>query len=324
MKLKIAGTLAVCFVLLAGCGRTSEAPAEAEPAADTGQENAMIDLWEQDEIAFGILVPNEAPPPPPGEGRGRGRGPRPPAVYTAQGGEALARSPLYDFVFLNLEGRYDAGAISAISEGLRSPRAVSRKTLLVRIPPISNEDAGAEVTRARVKEALDLGADGVVLPHVRNIEEVQLAVSYFAEAGADVWSPANPAGEILAMLMLEDPAAVAQAAEIADLGGFSALSCGCGSLSGAISRELLGDANPANISDEERAAARAEAQVEAEVGNQKVLAEARRAGLANMTVASLDDIEQRVGEGFSAFVMLRPASDADPIIELGRTTAGRQ
>ncbi len=324
MKLKIAGTLAVCIVLLAGCGRTSEAPAEAEPAADTGQENAMIDLWEQNEIAFGILVPNEAPPPPPGEGRGRGRGARRPAVYTAQGGEALARSPLYDFVFLNLEGRYDAGAISAISEGLRSPRAVSRKTLLVRIPPISNEDAGAEVTRARVKEALDLGADGVVLPHVRNIEEVRLAVSFFAEAGADVWSPSNPDGEVLAMLMLEDPAAVAQAAEIADLGGFSALSCGCGSLSGAISRELLGDVDPANISDEERAAARAEAQVEAEVGNQKVLAEAMRAGLANMTVASLDDIKQRVGEGFSAFVMLRPASDADPIIELGRTRAGRQ
>ena len=321
MKLKIAGTLAVCFALLAGCGRTSEAPAEAEPAAGTGQENAMIDLWEQNEIAFGILVPNEAPPPPPGEGRGRGRGSRPPAVYTAQGGEALARSPLYDFVFLNLEGGYDAGAIS---EGLRSPRAVSRKTLLVRIPPISNEDAGAEVTRARVKEALDLGADGVVLPHVRNIEEVQLAVSFFAEAGADVWSPSNPDGEILAMLMLEDPAAVADAAAIADLGGYSALSCGCGSLGRAIRRELMGDADPAGLSDEEREAIGAEARVAAEEGNQRVLREARRAGLANMTVASLDDIEQRVGEGFSAFVMLRPASDADPIIELGRTTAGRQ
>ena len=324
MKLKITSALALCLMILAGCGTTPEAPAEAEPAADTGQENAMIDLWERNEIAFGILVPNEAPPPPPGEGRGRGRGPRPPAVYTAQGGEALARSPLYDFVFLNLEGRYDAGAISAISEGLRSPRAVSRKTLLVRIPPISNEDAGAEVTRARVKEALDLGADGVVLPHVRNIEEVQLAVSFFAEAGADVWSPSNPDGEILAMLMLEDPGAVGDADAIADLGGYSALSCGCGSLSGAISRELLGDGDPADISDEERAAARAEAQVQAEVGNQKVLRVARQAGLANMTVASIDDIEQRVSEGFSAFVMLRPASDADPIIELGRTTAGRQ
>ena len=324
MKLKTAGTLAVCFVLLAGCGRTSEPPAEAEPAAGTGQENAMIDLWEQNEIAFGILVPNEAPPPPPGEGRGRGRGSRPPAFYTAQGGEALARSPLYDFVFLNLEGGYDAGAISAISEGLRSPRAVSRKTLLVRIPPISSEDAGAEVTRARVKEALDLGADGVVLPHVRNIEEVQLAVSFFAEAGADVWSPSNPDGEVLAMLMLEDPAAVADAAAIADLGGYSALSCGCGSLGGAIRRELMGDADPASLSDEDREAIGAEARAAAEEGNQKVLREARRAGLANMTVASLDDIEQRVGEGFSAFVMLRPASDADPIIELGRTTAGHQ
>ena len=321
MNLKFAATLALCLVVLAGCGGPPEdSPVEAEPVREMSHENVMIDLWEQDAIAFGVYVPNEAPRPP--EGARRGRGQRPPAVYTTDGGEALARNPLYDFVFLNLEGSYNAEAIRAIGEGLRNAGAVSRKTLLVRIPPISNEDAGADITRARVKEALDLGADGVVIPHVRSTEEAQLASSFFADAGADVWSPSNPDGEILAMLMLEDPAAVASATEIANLGGYSALSCGCGSLSGAIASERRGDVDPGTLTDEERRAERAEAGVEAEVGNQKVLVEAKRVGIANMTVASARDIEQRVAEGFSALLM--SGDQADATIELGRAAAGRQ
>ena len=64
--------------------------------------------------AFGIYAPNENAGP-------RGQGPRP-AVYTREGGEKLAMNPLYDFVFLNLEGSYDGAAIKAIAEGLRSPQ----------------------------------------------------------------------------------------------------------------------------------------------------------------------------------------------------------
>ena len=56
-------------------------------------------------------------------------------------------------------------------------------------------------------------------------------------------------------------------------------------------------------------------------GNQKVLAEARRVGIANMTVASAGDIEQRVAEGFSALLM--SGDQADSTIELGRAAAGR-
>ena len=32
-------------------------------------------------------------------------------------------NPLYDYVFLNLEGRYDAAAVKAMADGLRSPNA---------------------------------------------------------------------------------------------------------------------------------------------------------------------------------------------------------
>src|SRR4029434_1512516 len=83
--------------------------------AQQPHKNAVIDLWQQGKPAFGIYAPNENPGP-------RGEVPRP-AVYTRAGGEKLAMNPLYDFVFLNLEGAYDANAIKAIAEGLRSPKA---------------------------------------------------------------------------------------------------------------------------------------------------------------------------------------------------------
>ena len=206
-------------------------------------------------------------------------------------------NPLYDFVFLNLEGNYDPAAVKAMSDGLRSPRAAGRKTLIVRIPPLDKD--GPEVAKARVKEILAAGADGVTIPHIRNVAEAKQAISFFHDAKADVWSPSNPKGEKIAMLMLEDPEAVAQAQQIADLQGYSILACGIGSLAQA----LGGD----------RAAA--------EAGTQKVLEAAKRAKLANMLTANTRDVAQRVREGFLALLMQGPT--ADEAITLGRAAAGR-
>ena len=252
-------------------------------------ENAVIDLWTAGKTTFGVYVPGEGP-------RQRGV----PPVYTKEGGERLAQNPLYDFVFLNLEGGYDIEAVRAIGEGLRSPSAVSRKTLLVRIPPIGRD--GAEVTRARLKEIFDTGADGVVLPHVRSPEEAALAVRLFADAGADVWSPANPSGEKIAMIMIEDPDSLSRVRETADIGGFSILACGIGSLT----RALNGDREAA------------------EAGNQRVLAEAKRIGVADMITANAGDVADRVEEGFLALLMQGPSADeTDETIEIGRAAAGR-
>ncbi len=267
--------------------------------ADIARASTTIGLWERDLATFGVFVPPEVSGAG-GTGPGAGspaRGQRGTPRYTVEGGQALARNPLLDFVFLNLERNYDAAAVEAIATGLRAPGAIGHKTLLVRIPSI--EQDGEEATRARVREALELGADGVVLPHVRNVAEARAAVSFFEDAGADVWSSSNPDGTVVAMLMVEDPDAVAEAAAIAEVPGYSVLACGIGSLTGAL--------------DGDREAA--------ERGNQAVLAEATRAGLADMITANAADVEGRVEQGFLGLLM--QPNGADEVIRLGRRAAGR-
>ena len=141
-----------------------------------------------------------------------------------------------------------------------------------------------------------MGADGVTLPHIENLDQGRQAVSLFADARANVWSPANPAGSVIAMLMVEDPGAVAQIKDIADIGGYSVLACGIGSLTGA----LKGD------------------RVAAESGNQEVLAETKRVKLVNMLTASATDVAQRVKEGFLGLLVPN-----DEVIKAGRAAAGR-
>jgi 2-keto-3-deoxy-L-rhamnonate aldolase RhmA len=297
-----AGAAAVILLSLGGCratdagdgaGVNQPGTSAADARGALQHNNVLIDLWAAGEPAFGIFVPNERPT----TAEERQRGERPAPVYTREGGERLAQNALYDFLFLNLEGGYDVGAVTAIAEGLRSPNAVDRKTLLVRIPPIERD--GEEVTRTRVREILAAGADGVVLPHVRNADEARAAVSFFTDVGADVWSPSNPTGEILAMIMIEDPGALAAVAEIAEIPGYSILACGIGSLTGA----LGGDREAA------------------EAGNQEVLFHATRVGVADMITANAGDIEARIRQGFLALLM--QGADADETIRIGRVAAGR-
>lgn len=289
-------TALTLLVVAGACGGSGgDAQGDGAPsmgsAAGASAQPELIRLWAAGTPAFGVFVPSE---------RERGaRGPdgeRLPALYTAEGGRRLAEDPLLDYLFLNLEGNYDADAVSQIAEGLASPSAVSDKTLLVRIPPISVD--GADAARARVAEALAAGADGIVLPHIESVEQARLAVSFFQDIDADVWSPQNPDGTVIAMLMVEDPGALAQVLEIADTPGYSVLACGIGSLT-----QALGDREVA------------------ERGNQEVLSHAKRVGLPDMITANADDVARRIDEGFLGLLMNGP--DADAHIEVGREHAGR-
>src|SRR5262249_24441399 len=150
--------------------RRSAAPAQSQSASartpgdlrrGKPADAALFDLWARGKTAVGIYAPNGNP-------GARGQGPRK-AGYTKGGGGKLAANPVYDFVFWNLEGAYDADAVRVIAEGLRAPAPAGRKALIVRIPSIDAD--GAAAARARVKEAFDLGADGVTIPHVTGIEQ---------------------------------------------------------------------------------------------------------------------------------------------------------
>jgi 2-keto-3-deoxy-L-rhamnonate aldolase RhmA len=261
----------------------------------TKHENAVLDLWSAGKPAFGVFVPNENP-----QGRGQGRGepgaPRPKPVYTRAGGERLAANTLYDYLFLNLEGNYDPAAITAIAEGLRSPAATSRKTLLVRIPAF-HEDAAAGA--AHIKEVFDLGADGVTVPHVQSVEEARQVLQAFQAAKVNVWLPSNPGGDKIAMLMIEDPGALAQVKGFADLKGISVLACGIGSMTQA----LGGD------------------RQKGEEATQTVLAETKRVKVPNMITANAQDVEKRIKEGFLGLLM--QGAQADEAIRIGRAAAGR-
>src|SRR5262245_58610127 len=271
-------------------------------SAQGKHQNAVIDLWMQGKVAFGVFVPNEnarrpaAPPSVAAPAGGGGQGARPKPLYTKAGGETLAANPLYDYVFLNLEGGYESDAVRSIAEGLRSKTATSRKTLIVRIPAFHEDPAAA---RAHVKEIFAVGGDGVTFPHVESLDEAKQILAVLREEKIDVWSVDNPQGDKLAMLMLEDPSAVAQAAEVANLKGYSSLACGIGSLAGALKGDRAGG----------------------EAGTQKVLAETKRVKRVNMLTATTDDVEKRVKEGFLA--ILAQGLNPDEAIKTGRAAAGR-
>ena len=263
-------------------------------AAQPKHQNGVIALWMADKPAFGVFVPNEAPRA--AAATGQPSGPRPQPLYTKAGGEKLAANPLYDFVFLNLEGSYDADAVKAIAEGLRGPGATSRKTLIVRVPAF-HEDAAAG--RSRIRDVFAAGADGITFPHVQSIDEAKQILAAARAEEIAAWSSAMPGGEKLVMMMIEDPGAVAQAAEFANLKGYSILACGIGSLT-----QALGGNREA-----------------AEAGTQKILAETKRVRLVNMLTATTQDVEKRVKEGFLG--ILAQGQDADKAIAMGRAAAGR-
>ena len=282
------------MLIIAACsgGSASSDRFEAEQvktSVDGSQKLPLLSLWQSGIPAFGVFVPSDRPTR---ASDGQFQTP----VYSAEGGASLAENPLLDYVFLNLEPAWDLDAVSAIREGLDSAERVSDKALLVRIPPISKD--GEQAARERVHAALAAGADGVVMPHVRSEAEARLAVSFFEEVNANVWSPNNPEGTVLAMLMIEDPGALKQVVEIADVPGYSVLACGIGSLSRALGDREAG-----------------------EVGNQDVLAQAKRVGLPDMITANDADVVRRIEEGFLGLLMSGP--DADEHIEVGRAAAGR-
>lgn len=142
----------------------------------------------------------------------------------------------------------------------RSGSVAPGVTPIVRVPA-----NGAEKSQWHAKQALDLGAYGIVWPHIATVDEARNAVAacryprlpsaaHFEPAGlrgdgptaacrywgitqqeyyqrADVW-PLNPDGEIIVILMIEDTAGIGNLdAMLTEVPGIGALLIGEGDLS---------------------------------------------------------------------------------------------
>ena len=256
--------------------------------AQTGSVSAvglgLLELWKAGRPGFGLYV--SQPTSDSDEEH---------PVYTVETGRALAKNTLLDFAFLSLEQHYDFASARNVAQGLRSGGPNSSQALLVRIPPISED--GVAAARSRVAELVALGVNGVVIPHVLTLEEAREAVAFFD--GMDVWSPANPEGTLIAMLIVEDPEVFDDLQTIADIPGYSALVCGIGSLTAAL--------------DGDREAA--------EKINLQVLKTSTEAGMADLITVNEASIEQRIEQGFLG--LLAYGETADKALLLGRGIVGR-
>jgi len=173
--------------------------------------------------------------------------------------EESLNKAMIDFILIDMEHQpFDMSLLRNFLLALNSKREVMVKgnlqpniATLVRIP-----SDGAEPVHALIKQALDVGVFGVVIPHVRTAAEAKKIVKacrYVQPVGskisepkgtrgaspwlaaylwgltmpeyvdrADVW-PLNPKGDILAIIMIEDVEGVRNIDEILKVKGIGAV-----------------------------------------------------------------------------------------------------
>ncbi len=288
-------------------------------AQDGPRLNKVIDLFENDEAAFGILSFD----------------------YSLNNARAMATSGL-DFVFIDMEhAPFDVERLRLFLLGMTNKRSIQAKGNLqpdvmpfVRIPA----SGGAEELVAQVKQVLDVGVYGVFFPAVHTREDALLAVRatrypqyndapdyepaglrgrnpsnaawYWGtgdyHAKADVW-PLDPQGELLAMMFIESAEGVDNIDEIVAVPGLGGIFIG-----------------PSDLSTSMGYTSAAAPEVEAAI--QRVL----RACLDNDVPCAITtgagSVEQRISEGFRFVTVGADGglnTGASTTLQRGRDAAGR-
>ena len=305
--------------------------------------NPMIELHAQKKPIFGLYAPSN----PRGRGnRGGAAGatapvtppPAPPVLKTPA--ELVKDALAYDksdFVFDGtMEGGVDRG-IPAFTELVNAmadaaPAEVRwRHPLSVKTPEIAPDPAKAI---DNISRQLNLGVSTIVFVGVESADEVKqgLAAMRLKSKGgtrpddvgsapkywgltdkeyrdkADLW-PLNPDGELTNWTIVESKAGLAKVREIAAVKGISVLFPGAGTLRGVFSTT---DAEGKRTLDAEGW----------EAAIQQVLAACKEFNVQCGYPATETDIETRMKQGFSVFIM----NWGDPgfrAIDLGRKAAGR-
>lgn len=327
--------LSLMLLGLSGMGLGALAAAQA-PAAHL---NPMIDLLLQKKPVFGLYAPsNRRPPMAPGTVAPAVQLPARTPAELAQDALGVATS---DFIFDgSMEGNFDRGyaAYSEFVKGVaqaglftRTPTHRLHHPLVVKAPEIAPNPT---LAASQISRQLDLGVSGVMFVSVESAQEVKtgLAAMRFASKGgtrpesvgtapavwglseadykarADLW-PLNPQGELVNWTIVESREGLARVREIAAVPGIGVLWPGAGTLRGVFTTT---DASGKRVFDE--------AGWEGAI--QQVLAACKEFKVACGYPASATDIEARMKQGFSVFVM----GWGDPglkAIDLGRQAGGR-
>jgi 2-keto-3-deoxy-L-rhamnonate aldolase RhmA len=292
--------------------------------------NPMIELHQQKKPLFGLYAPSNP--------RSTMGGPQ---VGTPKTPAELAKAALAynksDFVFNgNMEGGVDRG-IGQFTDFVNAMAAAApvdvrwRHPLSVKTPKIATDSA--KVTD-NISRQLNLGVSTIVFVGVESADEVKngLAAMRFKSKGgtrpddvggapkywgvteqqyrekADVW-PLNPSGELTNWTIVESKEGLAHVREIAAVKGISVLFPGAGTLRGVYS-SVAADGQR-NFDQEGWEAA-----------IQKVLAACKEFNVPCGYPATESDIEARMKQGFSVFIMNwgEPGFRA---IDIGRRVAGR-
>ncbi|MXX57280.1 MAG: hypothetical protein F4205_01105 [Gemmatimonadetes bacterium] len=210
---------------------------------------------------------------------------------TREQGALMGQNRELDFVFYSLEsGPFDITTTELYMAGVaEGSGAEAPHPMILRVPPIRN---GEDAARANVATALDAGVAAIVFPHVESSADAAVAVSAM---GAELW-PDNPSGSLLSILIIEDRSGVGRADEIVATPGVSVVFAGPGDLR----RSYEGDMEA----------------VEAAI--QTVLAACQAHGVPCGITAGVDDIAERIGQGFRVFIVNDAAA-----VSAGRAAAGR-
>ena len=301
--------------------------------------NPVIDLLAAHKPVFGVYGPRNPRTRP---------GAQPAADTTKQKSPAeLAKDALgygnADFVFDgSMEDDYDrafpvfaefANGIAGGSGGMIDKSAAPHfhHPLVVKMHEIAPDPAKAA---QHIADQLNLGVSGVVFVGVESPDEVKtgLAAMRFKSQGgtrpdnagsapaywgvsekeykdrADLW-PLNPKGELVNFTIVESKAGLARVREIAAVKGIGVLFPGAGTLRGVFTTT---DANGQRTFDEKGW----------EAAIQQVLAACKEFNVPCGYPATANDIETRMSQGFSVFIM-NWGEQGFKAVDIGRRVGSR-
>lgn len=315
-------------IVMAAAGVGLAVVGQGQPS---GRPNPTIDLLKAKKPVFGLYAPTARR-----GSQGAAAAPAtPPVVRTPAdlANEALAYDAA-DFLFSGgMEGGVDRGlpAFTEFTNATATSPLRFRHPLVVKTPKIATDPAKAI---DNISRQLNLGVSTIAFVDVESADEVRqgLAAMRFKSRGgtrpdavgtapaywgmteaqyrdtADLW-PLNPNGELVNWTIVESKEGLAHVREIAAVKGISVLFPGAGTLRGVFSTT---NAEGQRVLD----------AVAWEAAIQQVLAACREFNVACGYPATADDIEMRMTQGFSVFIM-NWGEGGFKAVETGRRASGR-